>query len=208
MHEACIIRNGHLTCADRPAHIHAEDLAVILWACNARAAPVLRIDEVGSLEGLHLVILHTRITHKLRVELITLRVGDDEIDIRGIHPLGKRVGHGLRQSLRMRRPRHNHLRTLALLVLLDGDQVGETLQRMHRSALHEEDGTSRILYELVEYLLIVIILAALEAGERTYADNIAIATHDWDGLQQVLALVSVHDHAALGLEFPRTLIHV
>ena len=118
------------------------------------------------------------------------------------------VGHSLRQSLGVRRPGQNNLGTGGLLVLLNGNQVGKTLQRVYRCALHKEHGLTRVLDKLIENLLVVVVLAALELRERAHTDNIAIARHHGNSLEQVFALVAIHNHTALGFEFPRALVHI
>ena len=79
---------------------------------------------------------------------------------------------------------------------------------MHCGTFHEEDGASAVADKLVEDFLLVVVLSALERGERTHADEVAILCHDGDGFEQVFALVAVHDDTALRFEFPRTLIDV
>ena len=49
------------------------------------------------------------IAYKLWVEFISLRVGDYQVNIGGIHPFGKRVGYGLWQSLGVGCPGEHHL---------------------------------------------------------------------------------------------------
>ncbi len=93
-------------------------------------------------------------------------------------------------------------------MLLNGDEVGKGLQGVHRSGLHSKDGTSAVLHELVDDGLGVVIFAVCQACEGTYSDEVAEAAHHGDSLQQVLALVAIHHHAALGLKFPGAGIHV
>ena len=135
-------------------------------------------------------------------------MGDDEVVIRGVHPLGERVGHGLRQCVGVRGPRHDHLGTLLGLVLFDRDQVGEALQRVARGGLHREDGAARIADELLQHPLLVVFGLVVELGERAHADHVAVGPHDGNGFEQVFGLVAVHHHAAFGFEFPCSLIDV
>ena len=79
---------------------------------------------------------------------------------------------------------------------------------MHGGALHEEDGATAVLDELLEDAFFVVVLARFEAGEGTHTDEVAVAAHDGDGFEEVFALVAFHDDAAFGLQFPGTLIDV
>ena len=156
-----------------------------------------------------MVVFHTGVTHELGVELIALRMGDDEIDISSIHPLGKGVGHSLWQGTAMGSPSEDDLGfSLTSPKLLDGDEVGEGLQGVHRGCLHGEDGLTAVFDKLVEHRLGIVILTIGESGKRAYTNYVAVATHNGNGLQQMLALVSVHDDATLGFEFPGTGIDV
>ena len=138
VHEVGVMGERHLFGVDRPAPVAAEHLSVIRgrhrppsswhrrnrplraplrWSYSTRALPT----NCGG-------------------ELVAFGMGDDEVVARGVHPLGERVGHGLRQGVGVRCPGHHDLRALRGLVLLDGDQVGEALQRVPRGGLHREDG--------------------------------------------------------------------
>ena len=230
MHEEALIGDGHLAVADGPGGIVVvvtEHLAVVFGTGHTWATPVLGIDEVGTFEGSHLVVFNTGIADEQRVEFVALGMCHHEVHISSIHPFSERVRHGLWERSGMRSPRKHHLGTLVgrtldgiaakerigfdeglVLVLLDSDEVGESLQRVHGGTLHEEDGTTAVLDELLEDLLLIIILARLETGEGTHADDVAVATHHWDGLEEVLALVALHDDATLSLQFPSPLIDI
>ena len=93
-------------------------------------------------------------------------------------------------------------------MLGDGDEVGEGLQGMHGGGLHGHDGLAAVLHELLHDGLGIVVVAVGEACEGADGDDVAVARHDGDGLEQVLAFVAVHDDAALGLEFPGTLVDV
>ena len=202
---------------DRPRHVLRGDLAIVGGIGHAGVRPVLGVDEVGALEGFPLIILHVGSGHKLGVELVALGMGDDEVDVGRQHPLGEGVGHGLRQGLGVGGPGEDDLgarncgsaaahRTGG--ILLDGDEVGEGLERMDRGGLHGEDRPSAVAYELLDDGLGIVVVAVGEAGEGADADDVAVAAHDGDGLKQMLRLVAVHDDAALGLEFPCPLVDV
>ena len=135
-------------------------------------------------------------------------MGDHEIVVRGVHPLGERVRYGLRQGVGMRGPGHHDLRTCRGLVLLDGDQVGEALQRVARRGLHREDRASRVADKLLQDTLFVVFGLVVEPGERAYADHVAVRSHDRNGFEQVFGLVAVHHHAPFGFEFPRSLVDI
>ena len=94
------------------------------------------------------------------------------------------------------------------LVLLDGDDVREGLQRMPDGGLHAEDRLPGILDELVQDHLVVVVVPGFEAGEGADADHVAHRAHHGNRFQDVLALVPVHHHAAAGLELPGALVHV
>ena len=93
-------------------------------------------------------------------------------------------------------------------MLLDGDQVGETLQRVARRGLHREDRTARVADELLQHAFLVILGFVLKLCERSYADHVAVRSHDRNGFEQVFGLVAVHHHTPLGFEFPRPLVDV
>ena len=225
-----MVGHGHLAVGDGPVGIVvvvAQHLSVVFGTGHAGATPVFAIDEVGSLEGAHLVVLHTGIAHKLGVEFVAFGMSDHEINVGGVHPLGKGVGYGLRECFGVWSPREHHLGTTVgcalnrlsakegvrldvglVLILLDGDEVGKSLKGMHGGTLHEEHRTAAVLDELLEYLLFVVVLAALEAGEGAHTDDVAVAAHHGNSLQKVFALVALHDDSTLGLQFPRPLVHI
>ena len=230
MHEEGVVGDSHLAVADGPGGIVvvvAQHLAVVVRTSDTRTAPVLGIDEVGSFESLHLVVFHAGIAHELGVEFIPFGMSDHEIDVGCIHPFSEGVGHCLWESTGVWRPREHHLGTLvgraldgfaakkwigldegAVLVLLDCDEVGKCLQRVHSGTLHEEDRASAVLDELLENLLLIVVLARLETGKGTHADEVAVATHDGNSFKEVFALVTFHDDTPFGLQFPGTLIDV
>ena len=108
----------------------------------------------------------------------------------------------------MRRPGHHHLGALRLLIFFNGDEIGKSLKRMHRGALHEENGTAAIFDELLQNFLFVVVLTIFETGETAYTDNVAIRAHHGNGFQEMFALVAVHDDATFGLQLPGALVHV
>ena len=79
---------------------------------------------------------------------------------------------------------------------------------MHRGRLHGEDGLAAVLLELMIDRLGIVVVAVGEACEGTDADDVAVAAHHGDGLQQMLALVAVHDDATFRLQLPRPCIDV
>ena len=79
---------------------------------------------------------------------------------------------------------------------------------MHSSALHEENRLAAVFDELIENLLFVVVLTVLKTCKRTYSDDVAVASHHRYGLEQVFALVSVHDDAALCLQLPCALVDI
>ena len=79
---------------------------------------------------------------------------------------------------------------------------------MYGGSLHSEDGTAAVFDELLEHGLSIVILTVGESGEGTYADEVAVATHDGNGFEQVFALVAIHDDATLCFQFPGTGIDV
>ena len=108
----------------------------------------------------------------------------------------------------MRSPGHHDLRSVSLLVLLDGDQVCKCLERMPGRCLHTEHRFAGVLDELVDYHLVVVVLLALELSESTDADHVAVAAHHRNRLKQVLRLVTVHNHSVFCLQLPRSLIYI
>ena len=105
-------------------------------------------------------------------------------------------------------PGEYYLGTRFLLVLVDGDEVGKGLERVSRGTLHGEYRFAAVTDELRENVLGIVGLAVLQAGKGAHADEVAVGCHHGDGLQQVFALVAVHDHAALRFQFPRALVHI
>ena len=93
-------------------------------------------------------------------------------------------------------------------MLLDGDEVGECLEWMNGSCLHSEDWAPAVLYKLVYDGFGIIVVTVFQTGKATNTDKVAEATHHRDSLQQVLALVAIHDNATLCLQFPCTGIHI
>ena len=188
--------------------IIVQNLTVLVGAGNTGTTPVLGIDEVGSLKCFHLVILYRCVSGKGGIQLVTLRMGDDKVYIGSVHPLGKAVRYGLRKGTGMGRPGQHHLGTRLALVFLNGDEVGKCLERMHGGCLHGEDGTAAILEELVIYGFGIVILSVCQSGKGTDSDEIAVRAHHRDGFQEVFATVAIHDDPTLGLQFPRSGIHI
>ena len=79
---------------------------------------------------------------------------------------------------------------------------------MYGSRLHSEDRTSAVLDELLQNGLRIVILTVCQSSERTYTNQVTIATHHRNGFQQVFRFVSIHNDTAFCLEFPGTGIHV
>ena len=73
---------------------------------------------------------------------------------------------------------------------------------------HAYHRLSGVLNELVEDLFVVIIFLTLETGERPNPDNVCIASHYGDGLEKMFRFISVHYHAAFGLEIPCSLLDI
>ena len=189
--------------------IVGENLSVVGRIGNTRTRPVLGIYEVSTFEGLLLVILYCSSLCKLRVQLIPFRMCYDEVHIRcRQHPFSERIRYCLRQSAAMRSPCQDSLYTLRLLVFLDGDEVSKSLKRVNGSRLHSEDRLARILYELIYYCLSIVILSVCQTCKRADTDNVAIASHHRNSLQQVFRLVAIHDDTTLCLQLPCSGIHI
>lgn len=62
--------------------------------------------------------------------------------------------------------------------------------------------------ELLDDAFFVVVLPVFESGKRAHTNQVAVAAHYGDGLEQVLALVAVHNDAAFGFQFPGALVHV
>ena len=108
----------------------------------------------------------------------------------------------------MRSPCEDDLWLLSFLVLLDGEKVCKSLERMSCCCLHAEYRLAGVLDELIDNHFVVILLAVLESGESAYSDHVAVASHYRDRFQEVLRFVTVHDDSVLGLKFPSSLVHV
>ena len=70
---------------------------------------------------------------------------------------------------------------------------------MNGSCLHSEDWAATVLYKLVYDGLGIIVVTIFQTGKAAHTDKVAEATHHRDSLQQVLALVAIHDNATLCL---------
>ena len=162
VHEIGIIGQCHLFGIDSPVAVHVKNFAVI-GICISR--PVFSVDEVRAFECLFLVVFHTGARDEFRVQFVAFRVGNHEFIICCVHPFGKTVRNSLWERFRMRSPSHDDLRTVCLLILFDGDQVGKTLQRMAGSRFHTEYRTTGVLNELIQYLFVVIIFLAFKTSE-------------------------------------------
>ena len=213
MHEVSLVGDCHLAAADGPVEVVAviaQHLAVVGGTGDARAAPVLGVDEISILEGFHLVVLDRCIAQEGRVQFIALGVGDDDVYIGSIHPLHEGIGDGLRQRTGMGSPRENHLGALLASdrSLGDGNEVGKGLQRMHGGCLHGKNRSAAVLHKLVENRLCIVVLAIDESCERAYADDVAVASHDGNRLKQMLTLVAIHDDSTLRLELPCSCIYI
>ena len=93
-------------------------------------------------------------------------------------------------------------------MLLDGYQVGKSLKGVNSSCLHSEDRTTRVLNKLIQNGFCIVILTIGKTCKRAHSDKVAIASHHWDGLEQVLTLVAIHDDTTLRLEFPSSGIDI
>ena len=162
MHEEGIVGESHFLGVDSPGTVGGEHFAIVGVSVGR---PVFGIDEIGAFESLELVVLHAGLAHELGSELVAMRVGDDEVVVRSVHPLGKRVGHGLGQCLGVGSPAEHNLGALHSLVLLDGDEVGEALQGVAGGSLHGEHGAAGVADELVDYPLLVVLSLVLKTGE-------------------------------------------
>ena len=162
VHEVGLVGDGHLAVADGPRAVCAEYLSVVV-ACVCR--PALGVDEVCAFEGLHLVVFHAGVSDELGGQFVAVGMGDDEVVVGGVHPFGKRVGHGLGQRTGVRGPGHDDLRAGGFLVFFYRDEVGKALERVACGGFHGEDGSAGVLDELVEYDLVVVVVAVFKAGE-------------------------------------------
>ena len=84
-------------------------------------------------------------------------------------------------------------------MLLDSDEVGKGLQGMHGSCLHGKDGATRIFDKLIQYRFSVIVFAVGKSCKRAHTNQIAVAAHHGNGLQQMFALVAIHNDTTLCL---------
>ena len=145
---------------------------------------------------------------ELLVEFVAFRACNHEIVVGGIYPFGKRVRHSLWESLGVRSPCEHHLGSLHLLVFLNGDYIGKRLKRVNGGSFHRKHRAAGVFHKLVENAFLVVVLLVFEACKRAHPNHIAVAAHHRDSLQQMLALVAVHNHATLGFEFPCALVHI
>ena len=208
MHKLAIVGPRHVFAVYGPRHVLAQNLAIVLGTCHTRAAPVLRIYEVCSLEGLLLIVFHDSIAHKLAVQFVAFGMGDHKVHVSSIHPFGKGVGNSLRKSTAMRCPCEHHLRALHLLMLFDGNQVGKGLQGVYGGGLHSKDGLATVLHKLLYDAFCIVKCSVLQSGKTSHSDDVAETAHHGNGFQKMLALVTIHDDTTLGLQFPGTSVHV
>ncbi len=200
-----MIRQRHFLRIHRPRTIGRQNFAVVQIPVGS---PVFGIDEIGPSIGLFAIVFHRGITDKLLVEFIPFGMGNNELIIGSVHPLGKRVRNRLRQCAGMRRPREYHFRPGSLLEFLDRDKVGETLQRMPCRRLHADDRFPRITDELFQNDFVIIIDLVVELRKRAHADDIAISAHHGNGFQHVLRLITIHHYTFLRFQLPCTLIDI
>ena len=92
-------------------------------------------------------------------------MGHHQVYIGSVHPLGKAVGHSLWQRTAVGSPGEHHLRTLRLAVLVDGDEVGKGLERMHRGSLHSHNGAAAVAHKLVDDGLGIVEVTVFEPGK-------------------------------------------
>ena len=57
---------------------------------------------------------------------------------------------------------------------------------MHGGRLHSKNGAAAVLDKLVHHRLGVVILAVGQSGKRAHTDDVAVAAHHGDGLEQML----------------------
>ena len=81
MHEVCIVGKRHLFSIDRPVAVSAENLSVVI---SVVCGPVLGIYEVCAFESLALVIFYSRTAGECRVQLVSVRMCDDELIVRHV----------------------------------------------------------------------------------------------------------------------------
>ena len=84
-------------------------------------------------------------------------------------------------------------------MLLDGDEVGKCLEWVNGSSLHGKNWAAAVLHELVDDGLGIIVVAVFQTGKAAHTDEVAETSHHRYGLQQVLALVTIHDNATFCL---------
>ena len=172
MEELCVVRPRHMLGVHSPRHVFRKNLSVVGRIRYARTTPVLGVDEVGSLESFPLVVFDLSTSNESWVEFVAFRMGDHEVNVGRHHPLCERVGNGLWQSAAVGSPCEDNLGTLPLqrftfLVprFFDGDEVGESLQRMDGRSLHCHDGPSAILSELLDDGFGIVVFAIGEPGK-------------------------------------------
>ena len=208
MHKERIVGPRHVFGIYRPTHVLAQNLSVVFRTSHTRTSPVLRINKVGPFKSFLLIVLHLCSTHEFRIKFIALRMSNHKVHICLIHEIGKRVGYSLRKRTWMRCPCQNHFRTFSTLVFFNRNQISKCLQRMSCSRFHRENRFTGILNKLIQNLLGIIIFPTFKSRERAYTNHITIRSHYRNSLQQMLTLVTIHNHATLCFQFPGTLIHI
>ena len=135
-------------------------------------------------------------------------MSNHEINICSIHPLGKTIRYSLWQGAAVRGPSQHNLWTFLGLILFYSDQVGKSLKGVNGCCFHGEDRTPTVFNKLLQNSLCIVVFAVCKSSKGTYTNEVAVATHYRDSLQQVLALVAIHDDTAFGLQFPCSGIHI
>ena len=79
---------------------------------------------------------------------------------------------------------------------------------MHGSSLHGEDRTTAVFDELVQNGFSIVVFAVGKTSETSDTDQVAVASHHRDSLQQVLTFVTIHDDTAFCFQFPGASIDV
>ena len=136
-------------------------------------------------------------------------MGNPKIHVfRRIHPLGEGIRNSLWQSAAVGSPGENDLRTFHGLMFLNGNQVSKGLQRVNGCRFHGKYRTAGVFDKLIHDSFRIVEFAVRETRKGTDTNQITIASHHGNGFQQMLALITIHDHATLGLQFPGSGIHI
>src|SRR5690606_15815160 len=138
-----------------------NDFAIII-----KTTPVFNIHKIRIFQCFGLVILYGSRLGEIRVELVTCRMCDGEIVSAAYCPFGKGVRHSMGNGLDMGSPGQDYLGPFFNdVLLLDGNHISQTLQRMPCSTLQADYRNTTVFDKLVDNKVLYILFFIGEGWE-------------------------------------------